>query len=371
MNEIGFWDYVCPRHGSLEQYGREDWDVLLDDCARGGFNSFVLCVKWVTTGYRSALPWLDQDPGAAGIASDNATIHYALTEARKRGLRTHILVVATEYVIERFGVKPLRPSWGDVGLYDLDAPLLRERIAALFDEVTALFGAEADGLVAELECCDADAPHRVELYNRWAAAHRRRPYAEIKDILLDPRSYPFYEWREFTTERRIEVLREIEGTVRARGFGGRLSFLVEVENGPMVVAGNVDLPRMREALPDWSLVTYDSIYDRRQNRLATMEFCVDQPRAMGFDVRFLTRGVMTFGAGWSDKTMDLEEQWRLSLEDARRHSPQTLWFLGSDARADGSVCSNVKLPGWGFPDGRTARLRLMQMARESGVAARR
>lgn len=39
-----------------------------------------------------------------------------------------------------------------------------------------------------------------------------------------------------------------------------------------------------------------------------------------------------------------------------------LWFMGSDARLDGEVCSNVKLPAWGFGDGRTARL--LQMTRE-------
>lgn len=31
MQEIGFWDYTCPQHGSLERYTRQDWDVLLED----------------------------------------------------------------------------------------------------------------------------------------------------------------------------------------------------------------------------------------------------------------------------------------------------------------------------------------------------
>ena len=42
--------------------------------AAGGFNSLVLGIKWLTTGYRSRLTWLDQRPGNAAIASDNATI---------------------------------------------------------------------------------------------------------------------------------------------------------------------------------------------------------------------------------------------------------------------------------------------------------
>ena len=62
MREIGFWDYTCPGNGSLERYTKADWDELLDDMVVGGCNSFVRCVKWLTTGYRSQLPWLDQDP---------------------------------------------------------------------------------------------------------------------------------------------------------------------------------------------------------------------------------------------------------------------------------------------------------------------
>ena len=91
---------------------------------------------------------------------------------------------------------------------------------------------------------------------------------------------------------------------------------------------------------------------------------MEQPRARGFEVYFLTRGVMTFGAGWSDQTMDLAEQWRMSLEDARRFQPDILWFMSGDARVDGLVASSVKLPAWGFPDGRAARRALMRLARE-------
>ena len=78
----------------------------------------------------------------------------------------------------------------------------------------------------------------------------------------------------------------------------------------------------------------------------------------------LIDGVMTFGAGWSDQTMDLAEQWRMSLEDARRFQPDILWFMSGDARVDGLVASGAKLPAWGFPDGRAARLALMRLARE-------
>jgi hypothetical protein len=65
--------------------------------ATGGFNSLVLCVKWLTTGYRSRLPWLDQDPQCSAVASDNTVVHYALRRAQARGIRTWLLLVASIY----------------------------------------------------------------------------------------------------------------------------------------------------------------------------------------------------------------------------------------------------------------------------------
>jgi hypothetical protein len=57
----------------------------------------------------------------------------------------------------------------------------------------------------------------------------------------------------------------------------------------------------------------------------------------------------------------LPEQWQLELEDARDNLPERLWFMGADCRTDGVVCNVNELPEWGFPDGRTARLKLMNM----------
>jgi len=365
LKEIGYWDYTCPRHGSLERYTRADWDEQLDDMAAGGFTSFVLCVKWLTTGYRSQLDWLDQDENCTAIASDNELIHYALQGARKRGLRLWLAVVATAYHLPSFGIAPARPEavWGDIASYDLDQPEIADRILALFDEVTTLFGSAVDGLVVELESCDAAAPHRVPLYDRWAATNGRPEFAKITTHAFDPRNYPYWDWRDFTTDRRIAMLQQIDAVVRARGFTGKLMTMTEVGNAEMVLVGNVNLARLRAALPEWRLVTYDSIYDRRINRLATMDFCIEQPHRLGFEVAWLTRGVMTFGANWSEITDDLEAQWRMEVEDAARYQPEFLWFLGSDARLDGMVCSHVKLPQWGFPDGRTARKRLMELCR--------
>ena len=157
--------------------------------------------------------------------------------------------------------------------------------------------------------------------------------------------------------------------MRQKGFSGKLASIIELDNQPMVVMGNVNLNMLRDALPHWPVVTYDSIYDRRRNRLATMDFCVNQPHQAGLEVYYLTRGVMTFGIPQDLPPARLEDQWRMSLEDARTFNPEILWFMGSDARLDGMVCSiSVKLPEWGFDDGRTARLRLMEMARENHLA---
>lgn len=373
MKEIGFWDYSCPRHGSLEHYTNADWDVLLDDMVEGGFNSLVLSVKWLTTGYRSRYSWLEQDPGNSAVASDNAVIHYALNGARQRNIRTWLLVVATGYVMPQFGIQSLCniPPWGDFTSYDLDQPGIQERIHLLFDEIADLFGAEADGIVVELEFCDGEAPHRVPLYNEWAKTNGRPDFAALKAQPFEPRGYPYFHWRDFTTERRIAVMKDVEKTVRARGFKGRMAALTEVGNADMVMVGNTNLGRIRAALPDWSLVTYDSIYDRRQNRLSTIDFCIEQPRRLGFEVLFLTRGVMTWTWPPDGPPLgSLDEQWRLSLEDARDHNPDILWFMGSDARLEGLVCNRKRLPAWGYEDGRTARQALMRMAYNMGVGVK-
>ncbi len=370
LKEIGFWDYTCPLHGSLEHYSYEDWDVLLDDMAEGGFHSLVLGIKWITTGYRSKFDWLDQDLRIAAIASDNATIHYALEQARRRGIKTWLLVVGTIFPVKEFGLNPnwvpkdARDFYGiEVGYYDIDHPGLQERMIEMFEEIVGLFGKQADGLVVELEFCDREEPHRIGLYNEWAKENDRPDYESIKKIDLQPRSFPFGHWRDFTTVRRGMALKVIEDAVRGAGFCGELSTITELENGQMVLIGNTNLEILRNAIPHWSLVTYDSIYDRNMNRLASMDFCILQPKRLGFEVNFLSRGVMTF----LEPTSSLEEQWRMTLEDAATHKPDRLWFMGSDARLDGIVCSNIKLPLWGFTEGRAARRKLMEMAASAGL----
>jgi hypothetical protein len=117
INQIGFWDYTCPRHGSLERYSQADWDILLDDIAVGGFIALLLIIKWLTTGYRAHLPWLDQYPSCSASLSNNALIYHALRAARQRGLHTWILVVATIFPRQQFdfpgGSTYWTPDWGD------------------------------------------------------------------------------------------------------------------------------------------------------------------------------------------------------------------------------------------------------------------
>ena len=365
IKEIGFWDYTCPLNGSLERYSEEDWDILLDDMAAGGFNSLVLCVKWLTTGYRSRFPWLDQNPECSAIATDNAVIHYALKGARQRGIRIWMLVVASIFNTSSFNLPGGVDYWsGSISAYDLDCPGLSERIDLLFGELVELFGDEIDGMVVELEFCDGEAPHRIPVYNEWALKNDRPDFTAIKAIRLEPRQFPFSHWRDFTTSRRIATLQRIEQVLKRGGFQGSLASIVEVENQPTALLGNVNLEMLHSALPHWSAVTYDSIYDRRRNRLASMDFCIHQPRQVGLEVNYLTRGVMTFAIPPDLGPTTLQEQWRMELEDAHQHRPDRLWFMGADCRSDGMVCSDVRLPDWGFPDGRTARLHLFEMTRK-------
>jgi hypothetical protein len=238
IDQIGFWDYSCPGHGSLEHYTQADWELLLDDMSAGGFNSFVLGIKWLTTGYRSRYPWLDQDELCTAVASDNLLLYHALRGARQRGLRTWLLVVATIYPGRQFNLPGGSSYWTEeFRVYDLDTPGLPERIDLLFSEVVDLFGAEIDGLVVELEFCDGEAPHRIPIYNALARQNDRPDFAAIKDFRLEPRAYPYTHWRDFTTWRRIETFQRIEQVVRQGGYKGRLASIVEIDNQPMAVSG--------------------------------------------------------------------------------------------------------------------------------------
>ncbi len=368
---VGFWEYTSPGGGSCDRYSIDDWKRLLDEAAAGGMNGLVLGIKWLTTGYRSRLPWLDQDKNCTAIADDNRTLHKLLDESKERGISVWLLVVATQMRSSAFGVTPSLPSGmgSDFGSYDLDQPEMIERIPLLFGEVAELFGRQSAGIIAEVEFCDHDAPHRAAPYGAWARANNRPSWDDIHNIRLEPRSYPFFHWRDYTTYRRIETYRAIEDAVRAADFCGGLATIAEVDNGPGWLVRNMNLDMLRAELPSWQLVTYDSIYDRRRNRAATVEFCLGQPRRLGFTTHFVTRGVMTFNWPLDAPGFPLREQWEMELADVAAEPPDALWFMGADAVGDGPVCSAVKLPGWGFHDAKTARRELIAMTRAAAGKA--
>jgi len=363
IKEIGFWDYSCPRHGSLERYRNADWDVLLDDMAEGGLNSLVLCPKWMTTGYKSRLPWLDQEECTA-IETDNEVLFYGLSEAKKRGIRCSLLVVSTQFVAKNYGVPPLTDSlWGEYGCYDLDFPGLQERMLEMYDEIHDLFGSYVDRYICELEYCDYTAPHRIPPYEAWAKQYNEPEYKDITGITnLQPRWYPFFTWRRYTTWCRANALNAVRDLLHRKGFTGPFATIAEVCNRDQVMIGNTDFAMMQEKVADLEMVTYDSIYNRKINRDAAMDFCIPNPRKHGYKtVHWLTRGVMTF-----DKTDNLNEQWDMSIEDALRYQPDTLWFMGTDTTTDtGEVCSRAKLPAWGYTDGIVARRALIKKLKDA------
>ena len=70
LMEYGFWDYATPGAGGMEAFKQDDYVSLLDDMAQAGMNSLMIFVKWLTTGYRSRLPFQDQSPDNPVIASE-------------------------------------------------------------------------------------------------------------------------------------------------------------------------------------------------------------------------------------------------------------------------------------------------------------
>ena len=67
----------------MEAFKQDDYVSLLDDMAQAGMNSLMIFVKWLTTGYRSRLPFQDQSPDNPVIASDNSLLRRVIEEAVK------------------------------------------------------------------------------------------------------------------------------------------------------------------------------------------------------------------------------------------------------------------------------------------------
>lgn len=359
VTDYGFWEYTCPRGGGPCYYGWDEWQRLLDDMAEGGMNSLALVIKWGSTGYRSRLPWLDQDPTCQIIASDNRILLDVFDRARELGIRVWVVGVCSQYQVAEFGIIPPSGKTEGVYFYDPDQAGILERMAELFGEIAELCH-DVHGLVVEMESVEFDWPHRVPLYNAWAKEHDRPSWEELKLLPMDARAYRLHAWRDWLTERRVRAYRAIEEAVRATGFTGAMSTICETCNEVGSYHQVLNLAALNAALPDWSVVTYD--YDRDQNRLATVDFCMQQPLAAGFPTYYLGRGVMTYSRHLG---ISLEESWRRDLEDAREYGVNGLWFYGADTvPGENSICMLEKLQAYGFADGLTARRRLLEVGRE-------
>ena len=367
LDEYGFWDYTPPFNGGMEKYGRNDYMSLLDDMAGAGMNSLVVVIKWVTTGYRSRLPFLDQLPGNPMIESDNELLRMVIDEATKRGIRVWLGAVVSIYVADRFGGEPyeIHESFPGgypcvpFGLYDADHPGFTERAIQVCEEIVELFPG-AHGLMVELEGSGREAPHRVPLYEVWAKNHGRTPFAELAHP-LNARQIDAPDWRDYTTSRRIDVLKGIENAVRGKGFAGRLSTLFEGSSTQHAVTMEVNLQMMKSELPDWKSVTYE--HDKWNHRYASMDMNVATPKEFGHTVYYLPRGVMTWCDVWP-MPIPIEENWRQDVEDIKRFQPDGVWWFGTGTKNEGAGTALGRLRDLGYESGEAARRALLKATKE-------
>lgn len=365
--EHGFWDYTAPGAGGMEGYGPADYDALLDDMRGCGMNSVVVMAKWLTTGYRSRLPFLDQHPENPVTAGDNAVLRRFLEHAEAAGVRTWLGAVVSMYPVGSVRAEPSlvitdmcgTPMPFPVGVFDADTPEVTTFAVAIFDELRSLFPM-AGGFLVELELADRAMTHRIPLYDRWAERNGRPPFCDLMHGIT-ARSADISPWRDYTTARRIEVLKAVEGSLRSKGFGGRLAVLCETGGGGLQIQQEVNLAMLKAACPDWVSVSYDPNYLKTRNRLGFMEMAVDEPRRAGLTAHYLPRGVMTWGAGWPLE-LSLEQIWDAELEDIARFRPDGVWWFGSGigAASEGAHVSLERLRASGYPDGRAARQALIR-----------
>ena len=316
-----------------------------------------MVIKWMTTGYTSQLPWLDQEPTNPAVASDNELIHFALSEARKRGIKIWLGAVVTQFVTEQYGESPLRHfeiyvdgGPRDAAIFDLDMPHVSERAVAIFEEIVELFP-QAEGLMVEVEGGDRFGEHRIEPYDAWAR-DKSGPASENGNC-------PAYF--QYAAYRRVQVLRAVEKAVRAKGYEGDLSTICEVMKGEYRTGQVVDLAELGRGFPSIGVVTYS--YSRWLRRLSVADYCFVQPREYGFPTYYLGRGVMTWNKHWRSPQpplpMSLPDQWAIDVEDVARYKPDGFWWFGTGAVREGSHVDLGELQKLGFTDGRDARLQLI------------
>jgi hypothetical protein len=367
LREHGFWDYTAPGAGGMEGYGPADYERLLEDMRAAGMNSVVVMAKWLTTGYRSRLPFLDQHPDNLVTADDNAVLRRFLERAGTAGVGTWLGAVVSMYPVSSVKAEPSMtitemcgtPMPFPVGVFDADTPEVTAFAVAVFDELRSLFPM-AGGFLVELELADRAMGHRIPLYDRWAEQNGRPHFAGLTHGLT-ARYADVSPWRDYTTDSRIHVLQAVEGSLRSKGFAGRLAVLCETGGGGYQIQQEVNLGMLRAACPDWVAVSYDPNYAKTQNRLGFMEMAVDEPRRAGLAAHYLPRGVMTWGGGWPLE-LSLEQFWDAEIEDIARFRPDGAWWFGSGtgAVAEGAHVSLERLRASGYPDGRAARRALLE-----------
>jgi hypothetical protein len=359
LAEYGFWDYTTPAAGGMEHYRRKDYLCLLDDMAAAGMNSLVMVIKWMTTGYRSRLPWLDQEPANAAIASNNKLIRFVIEEAHRRAIKVWLGAVVTEHIAQTYGPTPhhgftiyVDGQPRQAAVYDLDLPNVVERSVAIFEEIVRFFP-QADGLMVEVEGGDLFGPHRIAPYNGWADNHGK--------LRADNNgNCPAYG--EYTVFRRCTVLRQIEQAVRALGFTGTLATICETISGEYSTYQMVNLREFAKITPDYAVVTYN--YSRWQRRLSATDYCLIQPREYGLRTYYMARGVMTWNKKWRSPQpklpMSLPEHWAIDVEDVSRFRPDGFWWFGTGALREGAHVDLTELQRAGFKDGRHTRTQLIK-----------
>jgi hypothetical protein len=371
LQEHGFWDYTTPGAGGMEGFTRDDYAQLLDDMSEAGMNSVLVIPKWFTTGYRSTLPFLDQHPNNPVTRSDNRLLRDFFDDAKRRGIKTWIGAVLPMLPAKIVKTEPHTlmdtgawgaPIEGGVGCYDLDVPEVFEFAPQIAAELVEQFPG-VDGFMVELEFAGQVMPHRAGPYDEWAKAHGEPAFADLFRH-FNLRMLEVGPWRRYTTQRRNELNKILEQTLRGRNFQGELSMLCETGRSDYAVSQEVDLKLFREGCPGWSAISYESHYDKdTPYRLGMMEMAIGLPKRAGLKTYYLPRGVMTWSGHWP-MSISLEETWKRDVEDIQQFQPDAVWWFGSGAGAiDGWHVDRGRLRASGFKVGRDARKKLIGMTR--------
>ncbi|MCC6581175.1 MAG: hypothetical protein IT440_12120 [Phycisphaeraceae bacterium] len=370
LQEHGFWDYTTPAAGGMEHYKLDDYRLLFDDMQSAGMNSLAISIKWFTTGYRSRLPFLDQNPKNRVIASDNELLHQVFDEAGRRGIAVWLSAVGSMYLPSKMKSPATAVGyWEGFGsfeyaIYDLDSREATDHAVAMFAEIVTLFP-RAHGLVVEIEASGKLMPHRIPLYNRWA---RENGYPRFDKMgQMECRIPPLKPWRDYTTTRRVELSKRIEKTVRQAGFRGQYMMLCETGWQQYLIAQEVNVEMYHKACPKWSVLSYEAAYNKARNRYGAMEMAVEEPKNAGAVTYYLPRGVMSWVSGMDrwPLPITLEDSWKLDLEDIADYQPSGVWWFGSGGLRRGLHVDPARLRKVGFATCRDARLALLKMIRES------